>query len=281
MPAAGDRPAGEDDHHRAVSGGDVPAVQLQPVARPEGDVLVRGPEPRGRHDRARRMREHVGGGDRHDEDDEDDQAGEGEQQPPPVSAREPVVRTPGPPERHHAETEEHDAGCQREKPRVVVARGADLDRVVDGLARADRDPEDPERERNRRAGSGADVRVEPREPEQDRERNQAADEVVTGGGSWLRLQKVVVEDVERDQADRSPRDRELRPRDLPGTRGGGGNGERGDGSTLRISVESHKTAPNAAIGLGGRGRRASAVRGRRGARVPAEGSRPSSASCGL
>ena len=109
----------------------------------------------------------------------------------------------------HPQPDQHDAGCKREKARVVVARGADLDRVVDGLARADRDPEDPERERDRRAGSGTNVRVEPREPEQDRERNQAADEMVTSGGSRLRLQEVVVEDVERDQADRSPREREL------------------------------------------------------------------------
>jgi hypothetical protein len=60
--------------------------------------------------------------------------------------------------------------------------------------------------------------------------------VIAGARPRLGLKKVVVEDVKADEADRRPRGPELRPRDLPGTRGGGGDGEREDRSTLRACV---------------------------------------------
>jgi hypothetical protein len=178
------------------------------------------------------MREPVRDRDRRYQDGHDDERCPREQEPPPVAADECVVGVSRRPQRDGAEADEHDAGTQGEEARVVVARGADLERVVESLARADHDPEDPERERDRGARSRADARVEPGEPQQDGERDETADEVIVYARSGLRLQEVVVEDVEGDQTDRRPRDRVLRPCDLPGTCGGGGNGERGDDSTL-------------------------------------------------
>jgi hypothetical protein len=189
------------------------------------------------------MREPVRDRDRRYQDGQDDERCPGEQEPPPVAADERVVGVSGRPQRDRAEPDEDDAGTQGKEARVVVARGADLERVVDSLARADHDPEDPERERDRCPRPRTDAGVEPGEPQQDRERDETADEMIVYARPRLGLQEVVVEDVEGDQADRRPRDRELRPCDLPGTcGGGGGNGERGDSSTLRICVESHKRA---------------------------------------
>src|SRR5512133_4026976 len=178
------------------------------------------------------MREPVRDPERRYQDGEDDERCPGEQEPPPVAADERVVGVARRPQRDRAEADEHDAGTQGEKARVVVARGADLERVVESLARADHDPEDPERERDRSARPRTNAGVEPGEPQQDGERYETADQVIVYPRPRLGLQEVVVEDVEGDQADRRPRDRELRPRDLPGTCSGGGNGERGDDSTL-------------------------------------------------
>ena len=162
--------AREDDDGCAVLRRDVPAVQLETVARLERDVLVGGSELGRRHHRARRVREDVGDGHRHHEHVEDDEPARGEQDPPPVPANVAVIGAPRPPERHGAQADENDAGGQRQETGVVVARRADLERVVDGLACSDRDPEHPDRKRERGARSGSEAWVEPCEGKQRRQR---------------------------------------------------------------------------------------------------------------
>ena len=87
------------------------------------------------------------------------------------------------------------------KPGEVVARDRALGRVVDGLDTG-HDPESAEEERECRAEPGAQPRVGPRGEDEHGQRDEAADEVVARRRPRLRLEEVVVRDVERDDPER-------------------------------------------------------------------------------
>ena len=92
--------AGEGDDGGAVARRDVPALELQPVARGEAHVLVGDAEAVGRHDGARGVGEDLGGADGHDERHQADEPGDDEQRAaavaphgmPAVAARRPERR---------------------------------------------------------------------------------------------------------------------------------------------------------------------------------------------
>ena len=81
--------------------------------------------------------------------------------------------------------------------------GADRPRVVERLD-AGGDAEHAEGQRECAAPAAAQARIHPAGEAQQRERDEPADEVVAGRRAGLRLEVVVVEDVERDQRDRDP-----------------------------------------------------------------------------
>ena len=79
--------------------------------------------------------------------------------------------------------------------------GPPLRRVIARLD-AGHDAEDPEEEREDGAEPGAESRIPPRRQCEDPKWHEPADEVVRRRGSRLRLEEVVVDDVERDEPER-------------------------------------------------------------------------------
>ena len=144
-------PAGERDHGRAVLRRDVPALQLQAVARGELDVLVGGPEFGPRHLRARGMRDDVANREGDEDRHRSDRRRDGEHEPPAVPPPQPIVRPPRPPQRDDPDTEQQEAREYRQQTRVVVARRPDRPRVVDSL-RAGEHAEEAQQERDRPRG---------------------------------------------------------------------------------------------------------------------------------
>ena len=223
-------PAGERDHRCAVARRDVPALQPQPVAGRELDVLMRRAEIRRRHLRLAGVRDDVREGDRLRDDEQRERRAHGEQQPPPVAPPERVVTAPRAPQRHGADSEQQERPGDGEESGVVVARRPGSPGVVDGLGRAE-NPHEPDDERDGRARARAEARVEPARESQQGERHEACEEVVGRRCPGVGLNEVVVGDMERDEREPEPRETGLaaqrgayaRPRD--GSRqwtGGGG-----------------------------------------------------------
>ena len=186
-------------YRRTVPRRDVPPLEREPVARRERHLLVGRTELGRRHDGPRHVREDV-------------REREGKQED--VDTRTPPARSRSrrtyrhqrlssvrrdPPQSRRTDTDKHETRAEREQPGVVVAGGADLERVVDGLGCPDDDPEDPEEEGDAARGAGAEAAVYPRSDEQHGERHEAAHQMVAGRHAGLRLQEVVVDDVDRDQ----------------------------------------------------------------------------------
>ena len=107
-----------------------------------------------------------------------------------------MVPSPRPPEGRGAYADEQRTRRDREEPGVVVAGRSDLEGVVAGFADSDDDSEDSQRQRERRTQTGAEMRIRPGRAEKDRRRQEAADEMIFCRGSRLRLEEVVVEDVD-------------------------------------------------------------------------------------
>ena len=83
---AGTGAAGEDEDGGAVARGDIPALELEPVARAQRDVRVRGAEPGGGHAGPRDVRADVGGRERDRHDRGDDEDADRLERPPAVAA---------------------------------------------------------------------------------------------------------------------------------------------------------------------------------------------------
>ena len=194
--------AGEGDHRGAVARRDVPAAELEVVGRGERHVLVRDAQVVRRHDRAADVgrgvaqahhRHHEGG----------DQRRRADRDTPRVAPPQAALGAARAPQLGDADAEQRQRGRQREQPGEVVARGADLPGVVEGLDPG-RDPEDPGRERERSAPSAAEPRVGPRGEADQGQRDQAAGEMVGRRRAGLGLEPVVVDDVDRDRGERDP-----------------------------------------------------------------------------
>jgi hypothetical protein len=159
--------------------------------------------------RARDVREDVGGVERRDEDDDGDERAERDQDSPEIATATAVGPLPRSPQRHDADAEEHDAGGEGEQPCEVVARGAALRRVVDGLD-SGHDAEEPDEHRDDCPGAGSQARIAPCSEREHGDRHEAAHEVVARRGPRLGLKEAVVDDVERDDPDRGACDDRLR-----------------------------------------------------------------------
>jgi hypothetical protein len=193
--------AGERDHGRAVLRRDVPALQREPVAGLERDVLVRRSELVLGHHRAGRVGRHVGEADRKDEHICRHHARDRKQATAAVAPGEPAVGAARAPEGGGPDADQDQARGDGEKAGEVVAGGAHLVRVVDRLdSRSDAERRDEESEGALPAA--AQAREGPRGEREQRDRKESAHGVVAGGSTGLGLEEVVVRDVERDHADR-------------------------------------------------------------------------------
>ena len=124
-----------------------------------------------------------------------------------------------PPERDQPQPEQRQPGAGREEAGEVVARRADLGRVVQGLDPGD-DPEEADHQRDRRAGAAAHARVHERRQRERGQRNQPADQMIGGRRARLRLQEGVIGHMQADHADRRHEERGPVARGLGGRRGG-------------------------------------------------------------
>ena len=132
----------------------------------ELDVLVRDAEVVRRHDGAPDVRGDISEPDRDDDRDRDEQSGDAEQGTTRIAPQKAAVRPTGAPQRHRGEAEQEQPGGDGEQAGEVVARRADLTRVVEGLDPGG-DPERPEEQRERAAAAAAQARIGPAgEPEQ-------------------------------------------------------------------------------------------------------------------
>ncbi len=113
-----------------------------------------------------------------------------------------VVSASRRPEGRRAETDEQQTSREREEAGVVVPRGADLQAVIAGLAHSGDDPEQSQRDRDRRTEPGAKARIRGREGNERGERHETADEVIGGRGAGFGLDEVVVDQMHRDRSDR-------------------------------------------------------------------------------
>ena len=127
-------------------------------------------------------------------------------QPPQIAAATASASFARPPEDDRPAEEQGRSGSDREETGVVVSGHAVVEQVVDG-GEAEGQAECPERHRDGRARSGAKSRIDDRDAEQDGDGNEAARQVVACGGARLRLEVVVVEDVQchGDEADANDR----------------------------------------------------------------------------
>ena len=170
------------------------------------DVLVGDAELVLGHDRAGGVGDDVGQADREHDERRDEQRGEADQAAAAVAPGAVALGAARAPQRDRAAGDQGEPGGEREEAGEVVARGADLARVVDGLdagGHAERAEEQGEQCRGgvplsrgyaQAASASSAVGISPLA------RWSVAD--VPG----LRLDEAVVEDVERDQRDRDPRE---------------------------------------------------------------------------
>ena len=195
--------SGERDHGGAVPRRHEPALEPEPVARREGDVLVSGAEVRSRHFGPRGVRDDVGDRGREEHLRDEDEHAERDRGAPKVPAQTPVVGAARAPERHGPDAEEHEPGEHRQEAGEVVAGRPAVQRVVHGLGAAE-DAEEAGEERQRRAHSGPGPPVQGRGACEERQGHEAADEVVGHRGARLGLQEAVVDDVQRDERPARP-----------------------------------------------------------------------------
>ena len=221
--------AGERDHRGAVARRHVPALELEPVAGRELDVLIGDAEVVGRHDGPPDMRRDVAEADRQEDEERDERRGDAEQSAAGIAPPEAALGPARAPQGDDAEAEEQQTCGDRDQAGEVVTGRSELARVVQGLDPGG-DPEHAEDQRDRAPTTAAQSRIRPhREPEHG-ERNQAADQVIAGRRSGLRLHEVVVEHVHRDDEHAEREDRGLTPDGAgggappapPRERGGGG-----------------------------------------------------------
>ena len=231
-------PAGEGDDGGAVARRDVPALELEPVARLEGHVLVGDAQVVVRHDGARRVRGDVAEPDREEHEHEGHGARDAEQPTPGVPPRAVAHDAAGPPQPDDAEPEQRERRGDDEQAGEVVAGRPGRPRVVERLARGD-DAEHAGHERQRAAPAATEARVRPGGQPEHGQRDEAADEVVAGRGARLGLHEVVVDHVQRDQGDPDPEDEGLtRPAAPPRERRSGGDGGPRDGRGHRWPTRS-------------------------------------------
>ena len=149
----------------------------------------------GGHDRAGGLRADVADAGR---DDEDLDAEEGGEEVGGAARVAPAVRAAGAPQVMRAEAHHRDAGRDRQQAAHVAGGESDLAGVVDGVD-AGGDPEQPGGERQQALIAATQPWIEVGGEPQQREREEAAEEVVGRAGAGRRLQEVVVDDAECDQ----------------------------------------------------------------------------------
>ena len=177
--------------------GDVPASETEAVRGREAHVLVGRADTIVRDECAGRVCEDVGGKKRRDEHVRAHHDGHGRQHPPQITPAAASFDAPRAPQRSHAQSDQQQTRRNGKKPGVVVpGEPAGLE-VVDGLDAGDQS-EDTEQNRERATPARTKPRVERGEEEQRGERNETADEMITGRRARLRLQEAVVDDVQRD-----------------------------------------------------------------------------------
>ena len=109
-----------------------------------------------------------------------------------------LARTP---EGHEPDADEKQTGWDAEESGVVVAGEAPVAVFVDGLAGHHRQ-ESPDEDRERRPYTGLKARVGPGEEHEEPDLHEASPQVIRGRRPGLRLEEVVVDDVERADAER-------------------------------------------------------------------------------
>jgi hypothetical protein len=139
----------------------------------------------------------VGEGGREEDERENDKAGHAEPEAPAVTADRMPVQAAAPPQGRDPRAQQDDAGSEAEQSREVVSGRRVRAGVVERLA-ADEDPEPPRRERNHGLGSRPHPRQDPCAQAEQRDWNETPGEVIQRGSTGLRLEQVVVGDVDRD-----------------------------------------------------------------------------------
>src|SRR4051794_30152274 len=188
-------PAGEGNDSRTVPRRHIPPVEREPVARRERHLLVRRTEPGRRHAGPCHVREDV-----RDEEGEHERPAHkdgscGQQQSAKVAPPEVVVLLASLPERRCSDIHENDPRPECDEARVVVARGADLQRVVDGFGCTDDDSEESEENGKRPSEAGADAAIYRGSQQEHGQRDEATHQMIAGRHAALGLEEVVVDDV--------------------------------------------------------------------------------------
>ena len=226
------------DHRCAVLRGDVRRREVESVARRHGDALLADPEVRHRG-RAPDVDVSVREGDREDDQYEDQghcHDGDGDAQRPERVAASPASANPaGAPQDHRARHEQDQCRWECEERRVVVEGGASVRDVVDARE-SDRADDGSQGHRGRSAHAGTKVRVQESQRAEDRERDEAAQEMIACGRARRGVDEVVVDDDDRDKADREQEQPVLATSDRQRVRAahrlsqaGGGSRDRSDG----------------------------------------------------
>ena len=133
---------------------------------------------------------------------------------PDVTAEAAVVCAPRAPERLDPNPEKDETADHRQEPGEVVTGRSAAERVVHGLGAA-QDTEEAKEERKRRPDPSSSAAVDDRSADEERKRYETAEEVVCSRGAQLRLEEVVVDDMECDQADGHKEDHQLGAVDHP------------------------------------------------------------------
>ena len=205
------RRSGKDHDRGAVPGRDVRGGELEPVACLDGHGFVRDADLR-RCSGAADVRVAVGERDRGDDEEREHDrsqcAKNRRQRPAEIAPAAASAGAPGLPERHRCAEQQDGPGDDREQPCVVIARGAPIQQVV-RTRHTEGDADPAEGQRQARADTRPEAVIEGAGESQDCERNEPACEVIARRRSGIRLEEVVVGDMERHNADREPRERSL------------------------------------------------------------------------
>jgi hypothetical protein len=153
--------ARERDDGRAVARRDVPALELEPVARLEADLLVRAAQPRLGHLPTPEMRELVPHHDRHHDEEAQGRGPHGDERPASAPAGQTALDAAAAPQRDRREREQRSARRNAHHAGEVVTGRTDRQRVVPALE-PHGDSERADQQRRDAAGERTKPRVRDR-----------------------------------------------------------------------------------------------------------------------